>query len=53
MGASPGSPPERPVTTWEPGRYYENNKVAKINPQVKDDALAQGLWERSEALLGL
>lgn len=42
-----------PGETWEPGRYYENNKVAKINPQVKDAALAQGLWERSEALLGL
>ncbi|EAP98095.1 putative oxidoreductase [Janibacter sp. HTCC2649] len=42
-----------PGETWEPGRYYENNKPAKINPQVKDAALAQGLWERSEALLGL
>ncbi|MFC7490690.1 MULTISPECIES: SDR family NAD(P)-dependent oxidoreductase [unclassified Knoellia] len=42
-----------PGTTWEPGRYYENDRVGKINPQVKDDALARGLWERSEALLGL
>ncbi|MFC7485676.1 SDR family NAD(P)-dependent oxidoreductase [Knoellia sp. CPCC 206453] len=42
-----------PGETWESGRYYENNKPGKINPQVKDAALAQGLWERSEALLGL
>ena len=42
-----------PGTTWEPGRYYENNSPAKINPQVKDAELAQQLWERSEALLGL
>ena len=42
-----------PGFTWEPGRYYENNKPGKVNPQVGDPALAQGLWERSEALLGL
>lgn len=42
-----------PGTTWEPGRYYEDNKVGKINPQVKDDALAHGLWERSAAMLNL
>ncbi|XVX20172.1 SDR family NAD(P)-dependent oxidoreductase [Actinomycetota bacterium] len=43
-----------PGETWQPGEYYENNKVAKrVNPQVRDDALAAGLWERSEELLGL
>lgn len=42
-----------PGVTWEPGRYYESNRPARVNPQVKDDALARGLWERSEALLGL
>jgi NAD(P)-dependent dehydrogenase (short-subunit alcohol dehydrogenase family) len=42
-----------PGTTWEPGRYYESNKLGKVNPQVADAALAQRLWERSEALLGL
>lgn len=42
-----------PGETWDPGRYYENNSLGPINPQVKDTALAQGLWERSEALLDL
>jgi NAD(P)-dependent dehydrogenase (short-subunit alcohol dehydrogenase family) len=42
-----------PGTTWEPGRYYENNKPGKVNPQVADAGLAKALWERSEALLGL
>lgn len=42
-----------PGQDWESGRYYESNKPGKVNPQVKDSALAQGLWERSEALLGL
>lgn len=42
-----------PGETWEPGRYYENTSPGRINPQVTDAALAQGLWERSEALLGL
>ncbi len=43
-----------PGTTWQSGAYYENNKIkpeAKQNPQVRDDALARGLWERSEAML--
>lgn len=42
-----------PGETWEPGRYYESNSPGRINPQVKDSALAHGLWERSEELLGL
>ena len=42
-----------PGVTWQPGRYYEKDKVASVNPQVEDAALAKGLWERSEALLGL
>lgn len=41
-----------PGTTWQSGRYYERNKPGKINPQVSDAALAKGLWERSEELLG-
>ena len=42
-----------PGETWEPGRYYEANRVAAVNPQANDPALATGLWERSESLLGL
>jgi NAD(P)-dependent dehydrogenase (short-subunit alcohol dehydrogenase family) len=42
-----------PGLTWESGEYYEKNKPGKVNPQVHDQALARGLWERSEALLGL
>jgi NAD(P)-dependent dehydrogenase (short-subunit alcohol dehydrogenase family) len=42
-----------PGATWQSGEYYEKNKVAKVNPQVIDAALAEGLWQRSEALLGI
>ena len=42
-----------PGLTWQSGEYYEKNKPGKVNPQVHDQALARGLWERSEALLGL
>lgn len=43
-----------PGTTWQPGEYYERNRVARrVNPQVRDAALARGLWERSEELLRL
>lgn len=43
-----------PGITWESGGYYENNKLAKkVNRQVEDAELARGLWERSEAMLGL
>ncbi|AKT50965.1 SDR family NAD(P)-dependent oxidoreductase [Arsenicicoccus sp. oral taxon 190] len=41
-------------STWEPGGYYEKNRlVTKVNPQADDAGLAQALWERSEALLML
>lgn len=42
-----------PGVTWQPGEYYERNRPGKVNPQVRDAALARGLWERSEAMLGL
>lgn len=42
-----------PGATWQPGEYYERNRPGRVNPQVRDAALARGLWERSEALLGL
>ncbi|UIY44181.1 SDR family NAD(P)-dependent oxidoreductase [Methylobacterium radiotolerans] len=46
----------RPGTTWQPGKYYENNEIPpdrKINAQAKDAALAAELWTKSERLLGL
>ncbi|SOC52247.1 short chain dehydrogenase [Ornithinimicrobium cerasi] len=42
-----------PGVTWQSGEYYERNKPGKVNPQAHDAALARGLWERSEELLGL
>ena len=42
-----------PGVTWRSGEYYEKNKPGKVNPQVHDEALARGLWERSEAMLEL
>lgn len=42
-----------PGVTWAPGEYYERNRPGKVNPQVHDVELARGLWERSEAMLGL
>lgn len=42
-----------PGTTWRSGEYYERGKVAtKVNPQCADTALAVGLWDRSEAMVG-
>ncbi|MGW2094552.1 SDR family NAD(P)-dependent oxidoreductase [Promicromonospora sukumoe] len=42
-----------PGTTWQSGEYYENNRVAKTNPQASDKALALRLWDRSAPLAGL
>ncbi len=38
---------------WPSGEYFERNKVAKSNPQARDEALARGLWDRSAELVGL
>ena len=42
-----------PGTTWRSGEYYERDRPGRVNPQVHDAELARGLWERSEAMLGL
>lgn len=43
-----------PGRDWTSGLYYEKAVPAKRqNPQASDDALAQQLWQRSAALLGL
>ena len=42
-----------PGVTWRSGEYYERNKPGKVNRQVHDEALARGLWHRSEEMLGL
>lgn len=42
-----------PGTTWLSGEYYENNRIAKTNPQANDSALARQLWDRSITLAGL
>ena len=35
------------------GEYIEDEKVAKPSAQAQDEVLAEGLWERSAALVGL
>lgn len=41
----------RPGTTWLPGNYYENHRVARRLPdQATDAELARALWDRSETL---
>jgi NAD(P)-dependent dehydrogenase (short-subunit alcohol dehydrogenase family) len=43
-----------PGVTWEVGGYYDERTLSKkVNPQVSDDALVEGLWEKSKALVGL
>jgi NAD(P)-dependent dehydrogenase (short-subunit alcohol dehydrogenase family) len=43
-----------PGTTWEIGGYYDQRKLSnKVNQQVNDDAIVNGLWERSMKLVGL
>jgi NAD(P)-dependent dehydrogenase (short-subunit alcohol dehydrogenase family) len=43
-----------PGVTWQAGAYYDQRKVTtKVNPQVRDDALVDGLWERSAAFVGI
>ena len=40
-----------PGTTWQPGGYYERNRLASTNKQADDAALASGLWERCAELV--
>jgi NAD(P)-dependent dehydrogenase (short-subunit alcohol dehydrogenase family) len=42
-----------PGTTWESGAYYQSNKPARSSPLADDPALAEQLWDRSEALLSV
>ena len=43
-----------PGVTWQSGAYYDQRKLTtKVNPQVREDALVDGLWERSAALVGI
>ena len=43
-----------PGVTWQAGAYYDQQKLStKVNPQANDDALVDGLWQRSLALVGL
>ena len=43
-----------PGVDWEVGGYYEERTLSqKINPQAKDDALIEGLWQKSKELVGL
>ncbi|WP_108720069.1 SDR family NAD(P)-dependent oxidoreductase [Miniimonas sp. S16] len=44
-----GTPPE----DWTPGVYYEKKRPARrVNPQVRDAALARRLWDLSAEMLG-
>lgn len=43
-----------PGVTWLPGEYYERRAPARrVNPQVRDSALAAELWDRSAEMVGL
>jgi NAD(P)-dependent dehydrogenase (short-subunit alcohol dehydrogenase family) len=43
----------QPGQDWQPGEYYEKNKIAPTNPQAADDALAADLWQRSTHMVSL
>jgi NAD(P)-dependent dehydrogenase (short-subunit alcohol dehydrogenase family) len=43
----------KPGLDWEPGAYYENQKVTATNPQADDTQLAAELWDLSADMLGL
>ncbi|MBB2937750.1 NAD(P)-dependent dehydrogenase (short-subunit alcohol dehydrogenase family) [Amycolatopsis bartoniae] len=43
-----------PGRDWQSGVYYSRRRPARwVPPQLRDDALARGLWERSAARVGL
>lgn len=42
-----------PGKDWQPGGFYEKRKPSRQNAQASDEALARGLWEASERLVGL
>ena len=44
----------QPGTTWQPGEYYEGNKIAKkVNRLNTDHQVAKELWDHSVSLLNL
>lgn len=43
-----------PGETWISGAYYDERALtSRVNPQVKDPALAEALWQRSAELVGI
>ncbi|MNS41344.1 Cyclic-di-GMP-binding biofilm dispersal mediator protein [compost metagenome] len=42
-----------PGKDWQPGGFYEKRKPSRQHAQASDPALARGLWEASERLVGL
>lgn len=43
-----------PGETWMPGAYYDlRRRTDRVNPQVRDDAMVDALWDRSAALVGI
>ena len=42
-----------PIGAEVTGRYFSGDKPRTVHGQAADDALAEGLWERSAALVGL
>lgn len=43
-----------PSVDWQSGEYYDERRhTTKVNPQVFDDALVEGLWRRSASLVGI
>jgi NAD(P)-dependent dehydrogenase (short-subunit alcohol dehydrogenase family) len=43
-----------PDTTWQSGAYYDQRKRStRVNPEAKDPALAEALWQRSAQIVGL
>ncbi|MBD7956460.1 SDR family NAD(P)-dependent oxidoreductase [Microbacterium sp. Sa4CUA7] len=42
-----------PGVDWQPGQYYERNRIGPTNKAADDPLLARELWERSAALVGL
>ncbi|WP_424466575.1 SDR family NAD(P)-dependent oxidoreductase [Pseudoclavibacter helvolus] len=44
----------QPGVTWQAGEYYdERHHATNVNPQIFDEDLIEGFWERSAELAGL
>jgi NAD(P)-dependent dehydrogenase (short-subunit alcohol dehydrogenase family) len=42
-----------PGVDWEPGAFYDRKRKIRPNRRALDDAVVDGLWERSAAMVGL